>query len=263
MHWDAPPADELRRQGIPVYPSIDAAIGALALATRWSALRPALPCLPAAAPRVARDDYWAARELMGAAGLPFPPARRVTSAAEALRAAGEFGFPVAVKALGLAHKTDVGGVALDVRDAERLAAVVDDMLARLAPPGLTVEAMVPAAGSVELIVGARWDRAFGPVVLVGLGGIHAEVLRDTAIALAPVDEGGALDLLRSLRGAPLLFGARGRPGVAVEAVARFASTLSGLAAAHPEIAELEVNPVLATPAGAVGVDARVVLASAR
>jgi acyl-CoA synthetase (NDP forming) len=259
MHWDAPPADELRRQGIPVYPSIDAAIGALALATRWSAPRPALPCLPLAAPRVARDDYWAARELMVAAGLPFPPARRVTSPAEACRAAAELGFPVVVKALGLLHKTDAGGVALDVRDPERLAAVVDDMLRRLAPPGLTIEAMAPLAGSVELIAGTRWDGAFGPVVLVGLGGIYAEILRDTAIALAPVDEAGALDLLRSLRGAPLLFGARGRPGVAVGAAARFVSTLSGLAAAHPEIAELEVNPVLAAPDGVVGVDARVVV----
>jgi acyl-CoA synthetase (NDP forming) len=263
MHWDAPPADELRRQGLAVFPSIDAAVSALALATRWGEPRRPLAPLPPAAPPVAGDDYWSAREWLQAAGLPFPPARRVTTAAGAQAAARELGFPVVVKALGLLHKSDAGGVALDVADPERLAAVVTDMLDRLAPPGLTVEAMAPRAWSVELIAGARWDRAFGPVVLVGLGGIHAEVLRDTALALAPVDEAGALALLRSLRGAPLLAGARGRPAADVGAVARFVSTLSGLAAAHPEIAELEVNPVLASPGGAVGVDARVVLASAR
>jgi hypothetical protein len=134
------------------------------------------------------------------------------------------------------------------------------MLRRLAPPGLTIEGMVSPAGGLELIVGARWDRAFGPVALVGLGGIYAETLRDTAIALAPVDENGAADLLRSLRGSPLLLGARGRPALAIDRVARVVSVLSHLAAAHPEIAEMEINPVLVTRDTAVGVDARIALA---
>ena len=260
MHFDTPPADELRRRAIAVYPSVDAAIGALALAARWSEPRPALPALPCSAPPVSRDDYWSARELMAAAGLPFAPARRVTSLAEACRAASEVGFPVVVKALGLGHKSDAGGVVLDVRDPDRLTWVVEDLFERLAPPGLTIEAMAPVGGSVELIVGARWDRGFGPVVLVGWGGIYAEALRDTAVALAPVDEDGALDLLRSLRGAPLLFGARGRPAMALGAAARVVSTLATLAASHPEIAEMEVNPLLVTSEAAVGLDARIVLA---
>ena len=205
-------------------------------------------------------------DLERAAGLPFPPARRVTSPAEALKAASEIGFPVVVKALGLVHKTDANGVVLDVRDPDRLTAVVEsgavveDLLRRLAPPGLTIEGMMPLPDRVELIVGARWDRAFGPVVLLGLGGIHAEALRDTAIALAPVDEDGAVDLLRSLRGAPLLFGARGRPALAIDRVARVVSVLSDLAARHPEIAEMEINPVLVTRDDAVGVDARIAVA---
>jgi acetate---CoA ligase (ADP-forming) len=261
MHFDTPPADELRSQGIPVYPSVEAAIAALAQAARWSEPRPSLPALPSTAPPVARDDYWSARELMTAAGLPMVPARRVTSPAEAERAASAIGFPVVVKALGLDHKSDAGGVVLDVRDPDRLARVVEEMLERLAPPTLTIEAMAPLAGSVELIAGARWDRGFGPVVLVGLGGIYTETLHDTAIALAPVDEEGALDLLRSLRGAPLLAGARGRPAMALGAAARVVSRLSVLAARHPEIAEMEVNPLLVTPETAVGLDARVVLAS--
>jgi acyl-CoA synthetase (NDP forming) len=261
MHHDTAPADELRSQGMPVYASVDAAIGALALAARWSEPRRALPVLPSPAPPVSHEDYWSARELMTAAGLPFPPAHRVTSPAEAVKAATGVGFPVVVKALGLVHKTDAGGVVLDVRDAEHLTAVVGDVLLRLAPPGLMIEGMVWLAGGVELIVGARWDRAFGPVVLVGLGGIYAETLRDTAIALAPVDEEGALDLLQSLRGSPLLFGARGRPALAVDKAARVVSVLSHLAAAHPEIAEMEINPLLVARDDAVGVDARIALAA--
>jgi acyl-CoA synthetase (NDP forming) len=260
MHFDTPPADELRSRAIAVYPSVDAAIGALGLAARWSEPSRALPVHPSPARPVSRDDYWSARALLSAAGLPFAPAHRAASLAEARQAAREIGFPVVVKALGLDHKSDARGVALDVPDPDRLTAVVEDMCERLAPPGFTIEAMVPLAGSVELIVGARWDQGFGPVVLVGLGGIYAETLRDAAVALAPVDEDGALDLLRSLRGAPLLLGARGRSAMALAAAARFVATLSEVAAAHPEIAEMEVNPLLVTSDSAVGVDARVVLA---
>jgi acetate---CoA ligase (ADP-forming) len=260
MHHDTAPADELRSRGIPVYASVDAAIGALALAARWSEPRRTLPALPPRARPVSRDDYWSARELMVAAGLPFPPARLVTSLVEAQKAGSELGFPLVVKALGLVHKTDAGGVELDVRDPDRLTTVVEDMIRRLAPSGLTIEGMVGLAGGVELIVGARWDRAFGPVVLVGLGGIYAETLRDTAIALAPIAEAETVDLLRSLRGAPLLFGTRGRPAMAIALAARFVSVLSHLSASHPEIAEMEVNPVLVTRDDAVGVDARITLA---
>jgi acyl-CoA synthetase (NDP forming) len=259
MHFDTPPADELRQRSIPVYHSVDAAIRALALAARWGEPPPALLALPAPAAPATRDDYWSARELMVAAGLPFPAARRVASPEEARRAAAEIGFPLVVKALGLVHKSDSGGVVLDVRDPDHLAAAAGDLLARLAPPGLAIEAMAPVALGVELIVGARWDPAFGPVVLVGLGGVHAEILRDTAIALAPIDADGALPLLRSLRGAALLLGARGRPPVDLDAVARFVAAFSALAARHPEVAEMEVNPLLATPDGALGLDARLVL----
>ncbi len=112
---------------------------------------------------------------------------------------------------------------------------------------------------VELIVGARVDLRFGPVALVGLGGIYAEVFEDVAVALAPVDAAGAERLLRSLRGAPLLTGARGRPALDVAAAARVASALSELAAARPDVAEIEINPLLVTPTAAVALDARVIL----
>jgi acyl-CoA synthetase (NDP forming) len=118
--------------------------------------------------------------------------------------------------------------------------------------------MAPLDDGVELLVGARWDARFGPVALVGLGGVFTEVLRDVAVALAPVDEATARELLLSLQAAPLLRGARGRPPVDLDAAVSAAAALSRVAAAHPEIAELEVNPLLVLPEGAVGLDARVV-----
>ncbi len=119
--------------------------------------------------------------------------------------------------------------------------------------------MADLSGGVELIVGCVRDRTFGPVVMVGLGGIHAEVLADTACALAPLDVEQARRLVLSLRGAPLLTGARGRTPVDVEALAGAISTVSCVAARHPELAELEINPLLAGATGALALDARVVL----
>ena len=132
---------------------------------------------------------------------------------------------------------------------------------RLAPLGYSVETMVSTEDGVELIVGARRDPRFGPLVLVGLGGIYAELLRDVRVALAPAGPDELEELLLSLRGAGVLTGARGRTAVDVRAAAEAAAALSRVAAAHPEIAEIEINPLLVTPAGAVGLDARVVLAS--
>jgi acyl-CoA synthetase (NDP forming) len=134
---------------------------------------------------------------------------------------------------------------------------------RLSPIGFAVEEMVSAPDSVELIVGCRRDPRFGPVLLVGLGGIFAEVIRDTAVALAPADPDEIESLLLDLDGAPLLTGVRGREPLAVRAAAEAAAALSRLAAEHPELDELEVNPLLLTPSGAVALDARVVYSQPR
>ena len=166
-----------------------------------------------------------------------------------------------LKALGLLHKSDAGGIALGLADDAAVAAAAADMHTRLAPAGYSVETMVPGEGGVELIVGARLDPRFGPLVLVGLGGIYAELLDDVRLALAPAGADELEELLLSLRGAGVLRGSRGRAPVDVGAAAEAAAALSRVAAAHPEIAELEINPLLVTPAGAVGLDARIVLAS--
>jgi hypothetical protein len=179
---------------------------------------------------------------------------------EAAAAAAEIGYPVAVKALGLLHKSDAGGVALGLADDAQLRGAVAGMASRLGAAAVAVERMASLADGVELIVGCRQDPRLGPVLVVGLGGIYTEVLRDVRTALAPVDERHAGALLRELRGAPLFTGARGRPALDVGAAARAAAALSRFAAAHPEIAEVEVNPLLVLPNGAVALDARIILA---
>lgn len=161
--------------------------------------------------------------------------------------------------MGLLHKSDSGGVALGLADEDQLRAAVLDMQERLQPPGFCVEAMADLRDGVELIVGVQSDPRFGPVAMVGLGGIFTEVLKDVAFALAPVDQATARDMLDGLRAAALLHGVRGRPPVDLDAAAAAIAAVTSVAAHHPEITELEVNPLLATPTGALGLDARIVL----
>jgi acetate---CoA ligase (ADP-forming) len=118
--------------------------------------------------------------------------------------------------------------------------------------------MAPVADGVELLIGARWDPRFGPIALAGLGGVFTEVMRDVTVALAPVTESEAGAMLRRLRGWPLLDGVRGRPPMDVASAASALAALSRVAAAHPELAELEINPLLVLPQGAVALDARAV-----
>lgn len=261
MFWQAAPAWALRAGGVPVYRDIEAAIGTLArLAEQAVSKRHGVPDTGAAAAAVGGSGYFVARELLAAAGVPFARAREVTTASEARAAAHELGYPVALKALGLLHKSDAGGVALGIENVAALDIAFEDMRGRLAPSGFSLEEMVDASAGAELIVGCRRDPRFGPLVLVGLGGVYAELLRDVAVALAPAGADELEELLRSLRGAGVLTGARGRPPLAVRAAAEAAAALSRVAAAHPEIAELEINPLLVTERGVVALDARIVLA---
>jgi acyl-CoA synthetase (NDP forming) len=259
---DTPAVRAALDAGIPVYRDVESAAAVLARLAEGAERAPeGVPKLPAPAGQVAAAaaGYWEARELLAGAGVPFVEARLVHGSAEARAAAAELGYPVVLKALGLLHKSDAGGVVLGIAGPEELEAVFADMATRLSPEAYSVERTAPVAEGVELIVGCRRDPRFGPVALVGIGGLYAELLRDVQLALAPVDEAAAEGLLRRLRGAPLLLGFRGRPPVDLAAAARAVATLSRLAAAHPEIAEIEVNPLLVTPGGTLGLDARVVL----
>lgn len=251
-------AAELARGGVPVFEAVDDAVAALAVLGSTGPPRPPRPAVPPAPP-VTSEDYWDARRLFGDAGVPFPPAVLVTTADEAAVAADRIGYPVVLKAMGLLHKSDSGGVALGLQDADRLVGEVARMQRHLQPPAFTIEAMTDTRDAVELIVGVQADPRWGPVAMVGMGGVHAEVLADVAFALAPVTADEAQELLLGLRAAALLGGVRGKPAVDVRAAAQVVAAVTRVAAAHPEIAEMEINPLLATPAGAIGLDARVLL----
>jgi acyl-CoA synthetase (NDP forming) len=247
----------LREAGIPVHRDVDRA-GAV-LAGLGSLPLPEVREPGAVADPVTEASYDVARGVFADAGIDFPLARTVHGREELAPALASTGFPLVLKALGQVHKSDGGGVVLGVPDEQSAFAAYDDLVARLAPPAVSVEAMADLETGVELIVGSVRDRTFGPVLVVGLGGVHAEVLADTACALAPVDPDVARELLLSLRGAPLLTGARGRKPVDLDALASVVSRVSRVAAGHPELSELELNPVLAGPSGVLALDARVVL----
>ena len=259
---ESPAAAELRRGGVPVYGDVESAVAALALLAEYAErewLAPSADDLEPLEPPT--QGYTGARAFLVAAGVPMTEAHPARTADEALAAAAKLGYPVALKAGDFVHKSDTGGVVLDLRDADALARAFAELTTRLGVRELSVERMAPVDEGVELIVGAKRDPRFGAVVLVGLGGVYAELLNDVAVALAPVGEHEAERLLRSLRGAPLLAGARGRRPLDVAAAARAVAAVSRVAAACPAVAELEVNPLLLLADRAVGLDARVLLSS--
>ncbi len=185
------------------------------------------------------------------------------AAAEVAASHGDGRLVVKLEADGLAHKSDIGGVRLDLVGADAVghaAGEVIDLGRRegLDVRGVIVEPMVDPG--IELIVGLIRDPLFGPAVLVGFGGIYAEVLDDVAIRLAPISSEDALAMLTSLRGASLLAGARGRPAIDRDAVAELIVALAGLGWERPDIAAVDLNPVVASASGAVAVDGLVVLA---
>ncbi|WP_307804642.1 acetate--CoA ligase family protein [Streptomyces sp. VRA16 Mangrove soil] len=261
MARDTPALRVLRERGIPVYERVEEAATALAGAARLAAAPPRLP-VTQAAPTTTYDvedgGYETVRELLASYGLTFPVAEFVAGEAGAdgvVDAAGRTGYPLVLKAMGLAHKTEAGGVALGIADEAALRAAFARMRAATRATRYAVEAMATPPYARELIVGVRRDASFGPVVMVGAGGVTAELHADTALALAPLTPARARALLLELRHAPLLTGWRGAPGVHLEAAAAAVCAVAQAAADHPELADLEVNPLLVHPGGAIALDA--------
>ena len=214
---------------------------------------------------------YAARSLLAAYGIPFPGVEIARSVEDGLAAASRVGYPVVLKVASpdISHKTDVGGVALGLADAGQLRAAWEKMerSVRAGAPharieGYEVEAQVPAGK--EVIIGVQRDPSFGPIVVFGLGGIYVEVLRDVTFRLAPVRPLSARHMIESVKAFPLLQGVRGEPPSDLEALAEVIERVSQLAVQQPEVAELDINPLIVRRAGqgVVAVDARVVLAPA-
>jgi acyl-CoA synthetase (NDP forming) len=252
-----PASPSLRSVAAPVFGAIEDAAAALA-AVMSARTPPGFAPLPAPADPVPGYGYFDCRRLLADAGVPFPDAYEVSSADDLRAAAARIGGPFVLKAPHLLHKSDAGGVRVGIPDVDALVAAHAEMHERLAARSYSVEAMADLRDGVELIVGVNTDPRFGPVAMVGFGGVYAEVFRDVVFALAPVPADRAAELLRTLRSAALLAGARGRPSVDVDAAADAIARITAVAAAHPEIAEFEVNPLLVTPRGALALDARAI-----
>ena len=209
-----------------------------------------------------------AKQILAAYGVPVTGERLVTDPAAAVAAAGELGFPVALKVESpdIAHKTEAGVIRLNLPDAAAVRAgfaAVMAAAAKVRPQpqvrGVLVQPMIPAG--VELVVGAKLDPQFGPLVVVGLGGILVELLRDTAVGLAPVDLAEAKAMLGRLKGQALLTGFRGSAAVDLDRVAEIICRVSEFAADHADrIAEVDVNPVICSGDRAIAVDALIVRA---
>ncbi len=217
---------------------------------------PAVAIAPVALPATAPNEAEAKR-LLAAAGIAAVPEEGCATADDALAAARRIGFPVVAKLLSpdILHKSEIGGVLLGLADEEALRAGFATLLDRAArrAPGARVDGVLVArqvTGAVEMVVGVIRDPVFGPVAMVGLGGVFVEVFRDVAFARCPLDEAAAERLVRSLRGFPLLDGARGRPRADIAALCRALAALSRFAvAAGPRLASAEVNPLLVLPEG--------------
>ncbi|WP_327299363.1 acetate--CoA ligase family protein [Streptomyces sp. NBC_01197] len=206
--------------------------------------------------------YLSARALLAGAGVAFPPAVPVTDLDELRGAADRLTAPYVLKADWLEHKSEHGGVAVGLGDATALEAAYMEMSLRLGPGRYVVEELDRRPHVVEMVVATRRDPSFGPVVVVGAGGTETELRRDSALALAPCTHQDALTLIARLRCAPLLDGWRGRPPADIGALADTVVRLSRLAAARPDLPEIELNPVRVAPDGLLAVDALITLTGA-
>jgi acyl-CoA synthetase (NDP forming) len=265
-----PVAERLMEDGVAMLAGVDAGVAAVKAAVDIGAAWQRPPSLPLLTdPRrgtqgaVTVLDEAESKSMLARFGVPVPASRVVRTAEEAVAAAEELGFPVVVKALGVAHKTDVGGVRLDLRSADEVSAAVS-MMSGLSGSYL-VERMVEEVVA-EIIVGVARDEQFGPYLVIGGGGILVELMKDSASLLLPVTREQVLHALDRLQCAPLLNCFRGCPQADLNAAADVILAVAGMVEKDPSsILELDINPlmVLAEGRGAVAADALIRLNAAR
>jgi acyl-CoA synthetase (NDP forming) len=208
-----------------------------------------------------------AKSMLKKAGVEVTETRLAASKEEALALSRKLGFPVVLKIVSpdVVHKSDSGGVKLNLKSAEEVAQAYDDILkaVKKAYPeakilGVSVQSM--ARPGVETIIGVSKDKQFGPVIMFGLGGVWVEVLKDVSFRLAPISAYDATEMIREIKGYKLLTGFRGQPAVKIPELEKMLLAVSDFISANPNINELDLNPVFASADGAVAVDARIVTA---
>jgi acetyl-CoA synthetase (ADP-forming) len=207
-----------------------------------------------------------AKTICMAYGIPVTKFELAKSEAEAVEFAGKIGYPVVLKVVSpdIIHKSDVGGVMINLKDQSEVRAayrrILENVKKRQAHAkivGLLVQEMAPS--STEVIVGAIKDPQFGPAMMFGLGGIFVEVLKDVAFRIAPITEEEACEMITEVKAYPLLKGYRNSPPADVKAIAQILANTSKLVMDHQEIKELDLNPILVYEKGAKTVDARIIL----
>ncbi len=264
----------LRAAGAPFFPSPERAYRALSAFTAFGAALPETVVAPAVSVDLAASGTipeYASKRVLAALGIPTPPGGFARSVAEAQTVAARIGYPVVLKAQSpdLSHKSDAGGVVLNVGDDEALAqgwAKMHESIAGYHPglvlDGVLVETM--ARRGIELIVGARNDPDWGPVLLVGFGGVLAEAMKDIRLLAPDLSIPAIAAELHQLKSAAILRGFRGAPAADVDAAAAIIARLGALMVARPDIVEVDINPVVVYPKGegAVALDALMVVATA-
>jgi acetate---CoA ligase (ADP-forming) subunit beta len=210
-----------------------------------------------------------AKAILREAGIAATAATLATTRDDARKQAAAMGYPVVLKVVSpdIAHKSDVGGVKLNLADGDAVGVAFDEIMAnsKKAEPnarikGVAVQQM--AKQGTEVIVGMTTDPQFGPVMMFGLGGIMVEVLKDVAFRLVPLTDKDAGQMINEIKGKPILDGVRGQPAADLAALRATMVKVSELVEKHPEIRELDLNPVFAYPDGALAVDARIVVSEA-
>ncbi len=253
---------EYEEDGFLVFEDPTRAVNAIAAMGRFGAYfarqeAGAVGALPSVALPAQTPTEAEAKRLLAEAGVPAVPEQACTSVENAVRAAEAMGYPVVAKILSpdILHKSEIGGVILNIADAAAVREAYATLLARAAQhaPKARLEGVLIAKqinGGVEMAFGVLRDPVFGPVAMVGLGGVFIEILKDVAFRRCPFDPAQAEAMIRSLKGFPLLDGARGKPKADVKALAEALAALSRFAvAAGPRLASVDVNPMLVLPAG--------------
>lgn len=194
------------------------------------------------------------QQLLDAAGIPRAGEAVVTSADEAVKMANKLGYPVVMKVVGPVHKSDVGGVVLNVKDDTTAASEFNRMIKIKDTTAILIQ---PMLSGTQIFAGAKKEGEFGHMILSGLGGIFIEVLKDVQSSLAPVSSDEALTMIRSLKSFKIIEGVRGQEGVNIQAFADVIVRISALCKAAPEIVEMDINPLLGNAKGITAVDARI------